>query len=110
MINTNINRWQSVRLLFDKHIIEATLSPITVPGLCRRGKRQAEPFIERRSLLIDATVAGRGTPLFRHLGENYDSRETKKDMKVFRKTKKSSNNIMMRLGHGAPGVGLGVKV
>lgn len=25
MINTNVNRWQSVRLLFDKHVIGANL-------------------------------------------------------------------------------------
>lgn len=41
MINTNANRWQSVRLLFHKHIIEATLSPIMdgCRGLCRCCRR-----------------------------------------------------------------------
>lgn len=28
MINTNVNRWRTVGLVFDKHIIEAALGPI----------------------------------------------------------------------------------
>ena len=44
MINTNINRWQSVRLLFDKHIIGGNLKSNYQWQRSAAGEEQAEPL------------------------------------------------------------------
>ena len=53
MINTNINRWQSVRLLFDKHIMDTTFSLIMGARLLTLWSRV---LTKRQRLLIVPTT------------------------------------------------------